>query len=229
MACKVLAPAPLPSWPLISTWILWTPPHGISHSYLLDHWPRELFLTLAPTHSKSLLNHSSLLENLLQTSPNWASLVTQLVKDPPAMWETWVWSLGWEDPLEKGMATRSRFLAWRIPWSHKESDTKEQLSLSLFKPLRLDCVPLPDPYFPSDTHRISCNCFFNFLIIENFNYRKFKCKKKRTFPSHNFNYQCTLIWFQLNSQLHPSSCVIVKQIIQIILLHLKMFYLSSAP
>ena len=47
----------------------------------------------------------------------WASLVTQLVKNPPAMQETWVPSLGWEDPLEKGTATHSRILAWRIPWT----------------------------------------------------------------------------------------------------------------
>ena len=46
----------------------------------------------------------------------WASLVAQLVKKPPAMWETWVQSLGWEDPLEKGKATHSSILAWRIPW-----------------------------------------------------------------------------------------------------------------
>ena len=44
-----------------------------------------------------------------------ASLVAQLVKNPPAMWETWVQSLGWEDPLEKGKATHSSILAWRIP------------------------------------------------------------------------------------------------------------------
>ena len=43
------------------------------------------------------------------------SLVAQLVKNLPAMWETWVQSLGWEDPLEKGMATHSSILAWRIP------------------------------------------------------------------------------------------------------------------
>ena len=42
-------------------------------------------------------------------------LVAQLVKKLPAMWETWVRSLGWEDPLEKGMATHSSILAWRIP------------------------------------------------------------------------------------------------------------------
>ena len=45
-----------------------------------------------------------------------ASLVAQLVKNLPAMQEIWVQSLGWEDPLEKGMATRYRILAWRIPW-----------------------------------------------------------------------------------------------------------------
>ena len=47
----------------------------------------------------------------------WASLVAQLVKNPPAMWETWVQSLSWEDPLEKGKDTHSSILAWRIPWT----------------------------------------------------------------------------------------------------------------
>jgi len=46
-----------------------------------------------------------------------ASLMAQLLKNPPAMWETWVQSLGWEDPLEKGKATHSSILAWRIPWT----------------------------------------------------------------------------------------------------------------
>ena len=49
-----------------------------------------------------------------------ASLVAQLVKNLPAMHETWVQSLGWEDPLEKGKATHSSILAWKIPWTiHK--------------------------------------------------------------------------------------------------------------
>ena len=43
--------------------------------------------------------------------------VAQLVKSPPAMWETWVRSLGWEDPLEKRKATHTSILAWRIPWT----------------------------------------------------------------------------------------------------------------
>ena len=49
---------------------------------------------------------------------SWASLVAQLVKkNHLAMWETWVQSLGWEDPLEKGKATHSGILAWKIPWT----------------------------------------------------------------------------------------------------------------
>ena len=64
---------------------------------------------------------------------SWASLVVQLVKNLPIMWETWVWSLGWEDPMEKGNVTHSNILAWRIlysPWGSKESDTTERLSLT---------------------------------------------------------------------------------------------------
>ena len=49
----------------------------------------------------------------------WISPVVKMVKNPPAMQETWVRSLGWADPLEKGMATHSSILAWRIPWAEK--------------------------------------------------------------------------------------------------------------
>ena len=48
---------------------------------------------------------------------SWASLVAQLVKNPPAMQETWVQSPGWEDALEEEMATHASILAWRIPWT----------------------------------------------------------------------------------------------------------------
>ena len=55
-----------------------------------------------------------------------APLVTQLVKNPPAVWVTWVRSLGWEDPLEKGKATHSsEFHELYSPWGGKESDTTE--------------------------------------------------------------------------------------------------------
>ena len=52
------------------------------------------------------------ISNLLQYS--WASLVAQIVKNLPAMWETWAQSLGWEDPLEEGLVNHSSILAWRI-------------------------------------------------------------------------------------------------------------------
>ena len=45
--------------------------------------------------------------------------VTQVVKNPPAMWETWVRSLGWEDPLVEGMADPSSILAWRVLWTEE--------------------------------------------------------------------------------------------------------------
>ena len=54
---------------------------------------------------------------LLQSS--WASLVAQMVRNPPAMRKTWVRSLVWEDPLEELMAADSSLLAWRIPWTEK--------------------------------------------------------------------------------------------------------------
>ena len=53
--------------------------------------------------------------DLKDNTDPWASLVAQTVKNPPAMRETWVRSLGWEDPLEEGKATHSSILAWRIP------------------------------------------------------------------------------------------------------------------
>ena len=74
---------------------------------------------------------------------SWAFLVTQMVKNLPAMQETLVQSLGWKDPLEKEMAIHSRILAWRILWAeepgglqsigHKESDMTEQPTLSFFQ------------------------------------------------------------------------------------------------
>jgi len=70
---------------------------------------------------------------------SWASLVAQMVKNLPVMWKTWVWSLGWEDPLEKGTLSTpvfwpgefhgQRSLAGYSPWSCKELDMTEQLSL----------------------------------------------------------------------------------------------------
>ena len=63
---------------------------------------------------------------------SWIFLVIQLVKNLPAMQETWIGSLGWEDPLEKGKATHSSILAWRIPWTTVHGVTKSQTPLSNF-------------------------------------------------------------------------------------------------
>ena len=65
-------------------------------------------------------------------------MVAQRVKNPPAMQDTWVWSLSQEDPLEKGMATNSNTVAWKIPWTEEpgglqsmgsQRDTTERLTL----------------------------------------------------------------------------------------------------
>ena len=76
----------------------------------------------------------------------WASLVAQVVNNLPTMLETWVWFLGQKEPLEKGMATHSSTLSWRIPWTedpgdnHKEPDMTEQLT---------HCsLPARSPYHP---------------------------------------------------------------------------------
>ena len=79
----------------------WAAFHDIQapHLYLLScQWPFRLFPRLG-----------------------WASLVAQRLKRLPPMRETWVRSLGWEDPLEKEMAIHSSILAWRIPWTEKPS------------------------------------------------------------------------------------------------------------
>ena len=67
---------------------------------------------------------------------SWASLMAQTIKNPPAMQETWVLSLGWEDPLEEGIATHTNILAWRIPvdrgtwWAEVHGVIKSQTQLS---------------------------------------------------------------------------------------------------
>ena len=76
------------------------------------------------------------LDSKLDTT--WASLGAQTIKRLSAMWETWVPSLGWEDPLEKEMATHSSVLAWKIPWTEEPGGltvhgvTKSRTQLSDF-------------------------------------------------------------------------------------------------
>ena len=58
----------------------------------------------------------------------WVPLVAQMVKNPPAMREIWVRSLGWEDPLEEGMATHSSIFAWKIPMDRRSSGLQSMWS-----------------------------------------------------------------------------------------------------
>ena len=98
-------------------------------------WPRPAATLPGPCSARQAPD-----DVRMRLTVTWALPVAQMVKNPPAMRETWIQSLGWEEPLEKGMATHSSILAWRIPWTEepgglhsswgcKESDTTERLSL----------------------------------------------------------------------------------------------------
>ena len=100
--------------------------HGILQARILESFPIYMDFPGSSANKESACNlgDSGLIPGS-ERSPgkwmgyplqySWASLVVQMVKNLPAMLETWVWSQGWEDPLEKEMATHSSILAWRIP------------------------------------------------------------------------------------------------------------------
>ena len=109
----------------------------ISTNFILYAEPGDPFcfhnpIPLLSLYLKSLYvredDKLSLWKLIFQLSRTPASL-----ENPPATRETWVWSLGWEDPLEKGKAIHASILVWRIPWTspwgRKESNTTERLSL----------------------------------------------------------------------------------------------------
>ena len=77
----------------------------------------ERMLILSDKGAESLPPHTADPKKCPVTLKLWNKLVTQLVKNSPAKWETWVQSLGWEDPLKKRKATHPSFLAWRTPWT----------------------------------------------------------------------------------------------------------------
>ena len=84
------------------------PESGRSAGYLLEKG--------MATHSSILAYRIPWIEEPGGLPQAWASLVAQMIKSLPAVWEIWVWSLGWEDPREKEMAIHSSILAWKIPW-----------------------------------------------------------------------------------------------------------------
>ena len=109
-------------------WLWWLHVYSAGHGSLggWEHmiymtwpgWQRPHWLPLRCYEGEKAIRKTSL-------EASWASLVAQLVKNPPAVGVTWVWSLGWEDPLEKGKATHSSILAWRIPWTVLSLGSKE--------------------------------------------------------------------------------------------------------
>ena len=93
----------------------------------------------------------------------WASLVAQMVKNLPAMWEIWVWSLGQEDPLEKGMATHSSILAWRIPWTEKPG------WLPIHRTAELDTIEQPTlPKISAEAYLIFYHFTYLFSLTQNY-------------------------------------------------------------
>ena len=102
--------------------------------------------------------------NLSFTLTPGASLVVQTVKNLPAMWETQVLSLGWEDPLEKGMAIHSNILAWKIPWTVQSLGPQNWTRLRHFHFIYIVYVmpSLPiyhSPSFPPGNHKsVFCIC-----------------------------------------------------------------------
>ena len=107
-----------------------------------------------------------LIYSIHSISSVWASLVAQLVKNPPAAWETWVPSLGWEDPLEKGTATHSSTLAWRIPWTiprgYTELDTTKRLWLS-----PAVCICRSQSPTPLGIHPYLCSLYLCLVLLYN--------------------------------------------------------------
>ena len=91
---------------------------GLSRVFSSPTTGKYQFFDAQPSHGLTLTSvHDYWRNHSFDCIDLWASLVAQMVKNLPAMQETWVQSLGWEDTLEKAMATHSSILAWRIPWT----------------------------------------------------------------------------------------------------------------
>ena len=113
---------------------------------------------------------------------SWASLVAQLVKNPPAMQETWVWSLGWKDPLEKGKATHSSYSGLENSMDYTvhgvaELDATERLSLSLFNDKQV--VHFMHNHARAHTHTCWLYCMWSYTI-----WFSTQCCSLNIFPYH---------------------------------------------
>ena len=109
---------------------------------------------------------------------SWAPLVDQAVKNLPAMWETWVWSLGWEDPLEEVMATHSSILAWEPLWTEEPGGLQSMASQRVWYNWVTKHNTSPKfPLLPSQNpHPLATTRLFSMsLILWNRIYYFFKC------------------------------------------------------
>ena len=102
---------------------------------------------------------------ILWTSELWVSLVAQLVKNLPAMLETWVWSVGWEDPLEKGITTHSSILTWRIPQTVQSMGSQR---------VGYDWATFTLNIYTLNLYRRSCQLFLGKLEEKNYTSKKKK-------------------------------------------------------
>ena len=114
----------------INLWLDWTLPenqkwHQVIIHVMVRHWAWLLYCNFPGGHFHAnkyyILYPWCQLISSIKKHPWWlkASLIAQLAKNPPAMQETRVWFLGWEDSIEKEMATHSSILVWRIPWTNE--------------------------------------------------------------------------------------------------------------
>ena len=131
-----MCPSALPPWTRVSlfcSFYFWETVQSMNIPQFVNSFPywlafdcfqfRTLHVKLLSTFAKKIWHYVSPSRFLFYFTDLFIcpipriSLMAQLVKNPPTMRETWVRSLGWEDPLGKGMATHSSILAWRIPWT----------------------------------------------------------------------------------------------------------------
>ena len=124
------------------------------------------------------LIYNRLFKNILIKSNLYIpTMVAQTVKNLPAMKETWVWSLGWEDPLEKGMTIHSSIIAWRILWTEDPSG----LQFMGLQRVRLDWVTKAITFSPTETQitlKYADSKFdrYNLIEIRIQNFGRGKCK-----------------------------------------------------
>ena len=110
-------------FPHIFTWLLLIAIVRYTHILWLKNLPHKIWELLVVSNFFQIISNNTL-------AISWASLVAQMLKNLPSVQETWVWSLGQEDSLKKGVAIHSSILAWRIPWTKEPGNLQSMESQS---------------------------------------------------------------------------------------------------